>query len=143
MESQLTSQTYTVQPIPGSMSPVSPYALSNPVIIDAVYIGAQNKITVSLTFQIPNDVSASSVSVKQYYNSSQSSKLQFYICYSSASTAAAQTITCSFDASSSDGRGGSVDLGGITSVFNMLMNANGPKSSRGINTTIRITETKQ
>ncbi len=140
MDPQITLQTYTVQPIPASMSPIgSPY-LTDPTAIDAAYNATSQQITLTMSFTIPGDLDPNQVSVKQYFTSSQSSRLQFYICYSSASTATPQTVACTFTASNLDSAGNPIDLGAISKVFNMLKNATGPKSSRGILTSVRTTD---
>ena len=121
------------------MASLSPYALNDPTGIDAVYNAGTGQLSLAVTFMIPGNLNANQVSIKQYYNSAQSSKLQFYICYNSESTATPKAVTCAFQASATDAAGNPITLGAILNVFLMMYNAAGPKTSRGAMVTVRTT----
>lgn len=140
MDSQVSIQTYTVQPVPTTISPVLPALLPDPAPIDAAFNAGTQQLTVALTFMIPGNLNASQVSIKQYYDSSQSSKLYFYICYNSESTATPKAVSCAFQASATGPGGTPITLGAILNVYIMMYNAAGPKTSRGAMVTVRTTE---
>lgn len=140
MDSQVTLQTYVVQPVMLPLTPVGSLFLPDPTAIDPVYNVETQILKVSMVFMLPGNVSASQVSIKQYYNSAQPTKLQFYAVYNSSSTATPVAVSCSFNASPLDAAGNAITLGGIMTVFNMLKNTNGPKTSRGVATAVRTTD---
>lgn len=137
---EVTIQNYTVQPVMLPLTPVGSPTLADPTAIDAAYSTSTQKLTVAMTFMIPGDLNPNQVSIKQYYDSSDSCNLQFYAVYSSSSTATPKPVTCSFKASAVDAAGHDIDLGAILTLFILLVNTVGPKSSRGIMSTVRTTE---
>lgn len=137
---EVTIQTYTVQPVLLPLTPADTPTLADPTAIDAAYSTSTQKLTVAMTFMIPGDLNPSQVAIKQYYDSSDPCNLQFYAVYGSSSTATPKPVTCSFKASAVDAAGHDIDLGAILTLFIMLVNTVGPKTSRGVMTTVRTTE---
>lgn len=136
---EATIQTYTVQPIAVPISPTSAPNLADPTAIDAEYNSGTGKLIVVMTFMVPGDLNPNQVSIKQYYTPDNASNLQFYAVYGSSSSATPKSITCSFQACATDAGGHGIDLGAILSVYNLLVNTVGPKTSRGVMTTVRTT----
>lgn len=137
---ETTIQTYVVQPVALPIVPTSAPNLPDPVVLDAVYDRSSGYLTVTITIMLPGDLNPNQVSIKQYYSSSHNTVLEFYAVYSSESTEDAKPLTCSFKASPVDVYGNPIELGAIMSVYNMLVNSVGPKTSRGVMTTVRTTE---
>jgi len=133
-------QTYVVQPVAVPMVPLGAPNLTDPVVLDAVYDRSSGYLNVTLSIMIPGDLNPNQVSIKQYYSSSHNTVLEFYAVYSSESTEDAKPLTCTFKASAVDASGNTIDLAAILSVYNMLANTVGPKTSRGVMTTVRTTE---
>lgn len=136
---ETTIQTYTVQPVAVPISPTSAPNLADPTAVDAEYITGSRKLMVAMTFTIPGDLNPDQVSIKQYYSPDNSSNLQFYAVYGSSSSASPQTVTCSFQACATDAGGHDIDLGAVLTVFNMMVNTVGPKTSRGVMSSVRTT----
>lgn len=132
-------QSYTVQPVMLPILPASAPYLADTFNIDPSYSVSTAQLTVLMSFMIPGDLNPSLVSIKQYYNSNQSSELQFYAVYSSESTATTKQVNCKFKACVTDAAGNPIDLGAILNVKTMLVNSVGPKSSRGVLTSVRVT----
>jgi|GEM_PF-5200308 len=133
-------QNYIVQPVMLPIVPCPGTSLPETFCIDAVYAVGTGQLTVTMSFMIPGDLSASQVSIKQYYDDHDEHKLQFYAVYSSESTMQAKQVDCKFKASATGASGEPIDLGAILDVMTMMVNTVGPKSSRGIISNVRTTE---
>jgi hypothetical protein len=133
-------QSYVVQPIMLPIVPTSGPYLADTFNIDPVYAVSTGQLTIMMSFMIPAELSASQVSIKQYYNSSEPTELQFYAVYSSESTTATKQVNCKFKASATDAAGHSIAIGDILNILTMVVCTAGPKSSRGIMSSVRTTE---
>lgn len=134
-------QNYIVQPVMLPIVPMSAPYLTDTFNIDAAYAVSTGQLTVFMSFMIPGDLSASQVSIKQYYDRDhESSQLQFYAVYSSESSSAMKQVNGKFKACATDAGGNPIDLGSILDIMTMVVCTVGPKSSRGIISNVRTTE---
>jgi hypothetical protein len=134
-------QNYIVQPVMAPIVPASGTSLPETFKIDAAYAVSTGQLTIFMSFMIPGDVNANQVSIKQYYDAlHEPSELQFYAVYGSESTMTAKEVTCKFKACPTDAGGSPIDLGAILNVMTMLVNTVGPKTSRGVMSSVRTTE---
>nr|WP_294858652.1 hypothetical protein [uncultured Fluviicola sp.] len=133
-------QTYIVQPVMLPILPTSGPYLADTFNIDAAYSVSTLQLTVLMSFMIPGDLTASQVSIKQYFDEHEPNELQFYAVYSSESTAQMKEVSCKFKACATDAGGAPIDLGAILNVMTMMVNTVGPKTSRGTVCTVRTTE---
>lgn len=129
---------YTVGKVSTPVSPTSPY-LTDTFDIDPVYTTSLGELEVWMSFMIPGDLDPDEVSIKQYYSSDEPTELQFYATYNSSSTVTPVQVDCKFKAIPSDASNNPIDLSHITDVFTMLYYIGGPKTSRGVMTTVRTT----
>lgn len=137
---ETTVQPYIVQPVAAPMLPVVPATLDDAVAVDASYSTSSQQLNVLVTFKLPGNVNPSQVTVTQYYNASDVSKLHFYLSYYCESPGNLKTYTGGFKASPFDAAGLPIALGSVLTITTMMMNSCGPKSSRGISSTVRTTE---
>lgn len=137
---ETTIQTYIVQPVAAPMLPVVPATLDDAVAVDAAYSTSSQELNVLVTFKLPGNVNPNQVTVTQYYNASDSSKLHFYLTYYCESPGNLKTYTGGFKASPFDAAGSPIALGGVLTVTTMMVNSCGPKSSRGLSSNVRTTE---
>lgn len=137
---ETTIQPYIVQPVAAPMLPVTPPTLDEAVAVDAAYSTESQQLNVAVTFKLPGNVNPSLVTIKQYYNASSGGKLHFYIEYNCASPDPMKPVTGGFKACPFDAAGSPVPLDTILTITTMMVNSYGPKSSRGITTTVRTTE---
>lgn len=134
-------QNYLVQPVLLPIVPMSAPYLTDTFNIDAAYAVSTGQLTVFMSFMIPGDLSPSQVSIKQYYDShDEPNQLQFYAVYSSESTATMKQVNGKFKACATDAGGSPIDLGSILNIMTMVVCTVGPKSSRGIISNVRTTE---
>ncbi|AEA45032.1 hypothetical protein [Fluviicola taffensis] len=133
-------QTYIVQPVMLPILPASGNSLAETFNIDAVYIVANGQLNVIMSFMIPANVNPSQVSIKQYYSSTEPSSLSFYASYASNLTSEIVQVNCKFRASTTDARGRAISLGSVLSISTMVVCTVGPKTSRGVMTSVRTTE---
>lgn len=137
---ETTIQPYIVQPVAAPMLPVTPATLDEAVAVDAAYSVEAQQLNVAITFMLPGNVSPSQVTIKQYYNAAVGGKLHFYLVYNCESPEQMKPITGGFKASPFDAAGSPIPLGTILAITTMMVNSSGPKSSRGLMTTVRTTE---
>ncbi len=140
MDTKETIQNYIVQPVMLPILPTSGPSLDETFRIDPAYNAATQQLNVTMSFKIPGDYNASNVAIKQYYNPNDTSKLHFYAVYGSESTAELKRVDCTFKASAMDAAGNPIALGGILAITTMLVNTVGPKTSRGVMSSVRTTE---
>lgn len=142
MESDLTTvQVYNVQPVPMQIVPATAPTLAEPYNVVATYETSTGQLFVTMTFTIPGNVAATSVSIKQYYNPEVSNNLQFYATYNSESTANMKRVDAKFKASAVDAAGSAITLSGVTTVTTMMVATPGPRTSRGSTTNVSVTGT--
>lgn len=137
---ETTVQTYIVQPVAAPMLPVVPATLDDVSGVDAAYSTSTQQLNVLVSFKIPGNVNPNQVTVTQYYNAADSNKLYFYLTYYCESPGNLKTYTGGFKASPFDAAGSPIELGAILVVNTMMVNSCGPKSSRGISSQVRTTE---
>lgn len=137
---ETTIQPYIVQPVAAPMLPVTPATLDEALAVDAAYSTSTQQLNVVITFKLPGNVNPSQVTVKQYYNPSNTSKLHFYLTYSCESPGQMKSVTGGFKASPFDAAGSPIELGAVLTITTMMMNSAGPKSSRGLSSQVRTTE---
>lgn len=137
---ETTIQPYIVQPVAAPMLPVTPATLDDAVAVDASYSTSAQQLNVVVTFKLPGNVNPGQVTVTQYYNASDSSKLHFYLTYNCESPGQLKSVTGGFKASPFDAAGSPISLGAVLTITTMMVNSCGPKTSRGISTTVRTTE---
>ena len=140
MDPEVTTQTYTVVPVLLPILPASSPYLDDPTGVDAVYNTVSGNLTVSFTLMIPSDLNPNELTINQFYSALEPNKLCFYAVYTSTSSVRSIPLTCWFRASALDAGGAGIDLGAILSIYSLMVNTVGPKSSRGLLTTVRTTE---
>lgn len=134
-------QTYTVQPVMSPLVPVLGDPLTEAFDIDAAYVTAIGQLVVQMSFMIPTVLNPNDVTIKQFYMSGgRSTRLEFYVVYACESTGPYKQVDCEFKASEVDAAGNPIALRSILSIKTMLFCTVGPKSSRGIMSTVRTTE---
>jgi hypothetical protein len=132
-------QNYTVQPVMLPILPASGPYLADTFNIDAAYSVSAAQLTVLMSFMIPADLTASQVSIKQYFDDHEPYELQFYAVYSSESSSPTKQVNAKFKACATDASGTPIDLGAILNVMTMVVNTVGPKTSRGMVSSVRVT----
>lgn len=136
-----TIQTYIVQPVAMPILPCGAPYLPDTTAVDAAYKVSTGQLSVAMTFMLPGTINPNQVTIQQYYpGNADPSKLFFYAVYNSDSSATAKPVTCAYKACPVDAAGSPISLGSILTIETMVVNLYGPKSSRGMATTVRTTE---
>lgn len=133
-------QSYTVQPIALPIIPTTGDPLTDTFNIDAAYASATGYLTIVLSFMIPTELQADQVVVEQYYNSSgRSKRLEFYLVYDCEASGTYKQVNCQFKASATDAGGNPIALGTILNIMTMVVCKVGPRTSRGVVSSVRTT----
>lgn len=111
--------------------------LPPPFQVSSSYSTKANTLTVQTSVLLPQEITdpGSSVTVQQYFDPNNSSRLQFYFVYDMADNGSGQYQEAIFKITA-DPAG--IPLGRITETF-MLTCDTDPKTSRGTTTTVRPT----
>lgn len=138
MSTTETFQIYTAQPIMLPILPATSAPLAETFNVNASYSTSLGKLSVIMSFMIPSSIPASEVTIKQFYNPEQPTKLIFYAVYNTDSSGAYTQVNCQFNASSVDASGNAINLAGILNIVTMVYCMAGPRSSRGTAATVRV-----
>lgn len=135
----MANQVYVVTPVSTSIAPNqgSPKP-PTPTNASADYYTSLSKLAILMTFKIPSSIDPTEVTIQQYFNSGDTSKLEFYAVYDKTGSGDLVSVNAEFNASNVDASSNSINLSLITSVKLILVCGVGPKSSKGCTKTVTI-----
>ncbi len=99
----MPNQNYTVVPVSTSIAANQGTPKpANPTKLSATYYSSNAKLALKMTFTIPSSIDPSEVTIQQFFDTSDTSLLEFYAVYDKTGTGDPTSVAASFNASSVD-----------------------------------------